>query len=289
MVQEASRTCESMTAIDLRIDPLDFVGNLETPIGVYLRREVLGKKEDAKLRKRLHEKIASKQSDDGSWDQLFVHTANNLWDLALLGYGARDKSVKKGLDWLLTTQTHTYHDHPGFFYSPNRRDPSLMRETSYGEFGPGCTIFYQTPYAVHLFHVLGLDDREEVQQTVKSYLKFWTPTWCGSWCTINVLRMLIEHPRSASSKRGGRAEIPGGPPDQDWGLEELSLLPHVPGHFEGEIQGCGNANRERPALRDQKAEQGRELGEEGQGEQYVPHTRRIRERGNPLGAPKFLA
>jgi hypothetical protein len=190
-----------MTAIDLRIDPLDFVGNLETPIGVYLRREVLGKKEDAKLRKRLHEKIASKQSDDGSWDQLFVHTANNLWDLALLGYGARDKSVKKGLDWLLTTQTHTYHDHPGFFYSPNRRDPSLMRETSYGEFGPGCTIFYQTPYAVHLFHVLGLDDREEVQQTVKSYLKFWTPTWCGSWCTINVLRMLIEHPRSASSKR----------------------------------------------------------------------------------------
>lgn len=190
-----------MNAVMFRTDPLDFVEDMESPVGVYLRRDVFGKKGDSGLRKRLHEDITSEQSDDGSWDQLFVHTANNLWNLALLGYGARDRSVKKGLDWLLTTQTHTYHDHQGFFYSGNRRDPSLMRETSYGEFGPGCTIFYQTPYAVHLFHVLGLDDREEIQQTVKSYLKFWTPTWCGSWCTINVLRMLIEHPRSANSKR----------------------------------------------------------------------------------------
>lgn len=201
MGPQAIRDCEFMNTIVLRADPLDFVEDLESPIGVYLRRDVFRRKGDADLRKRLHDEITSEQSDDGSWDQLFVHTANNLWNLTLLGYGARDRSVKNGLDWLLTTQKSTYHDHPGFFYSPNRRDPSLMRETSYGEFGPGCTIFYQTPYAVHLFHVLDLNDKEEVQQTVKSYLKFWTPTWCGAWCTINVLRMLIEHPLSARSKR----------------------------------------------------------------------------------------
>jgi len=201
MGSQAIRDCEFMNAIVLRADPLDFVEDLESPIGVYLRRDVFGKKGDAGLRKELHKKIVSRQSSDGSWNQLFVHTANNLWDLALLGYGAKDRSVKKGLEWLLTTQKSTYHDHPGFFYSGNRRDPSLMRETSYGEFGPGCTIFYQTAYAVHLFHVLGLGDKKQVRQTVKSYVKFWTPDWCGAWCTVNVLRVLIEHPLSARTKR----------------------------------------------------------------------------------------
>jgi len=76
-----------------------------------------------------------------------------------------------------------------------------MRSTFYGEFGPGCAIFYQTAYAIHLFHVFGFDSNQRIQATVKSYLQFWKPTWCGVWCTINVLRMLIEHPLSAQSKQ----------------------------------------------------------------------------------------
>lgn len=187
---------------ELRVDPLDYVGGVESPIGIYLRREVFGKtKGDGTLRKELRGKIANDQSEDGSWDQLFVHTANRVWDLALMGYGPDDKVVRKGLDWLLTNQVSTYHKQPGFFCSPNRRDPSLMRETYYGEFGPGCTIFYQTAYAIHLFNMLGLEDDENIRTTVKSYLKFWTPDWCGAWCTINVLRVLIEHPLSINSKR----------------------------------------------------------------------------------------
>ncbi|MFQ6107661.1 MAG: hypothetical protein ACE5QF_08790 [Thermoplasmata archaeon] len=187
---------------ELRVDPLDYVERLESPIGVYLRREVFGRRKgDEAIRRDLREGIVSQQSSDGSWDQLFVHTANKLWDLALLGYGPKDPSVKRGLDWILTTQRHRYNNQPGFFYSSNRRDPSLMRETSYGEFGPGCTIFYQTAYAVHLFHILNLDNKKQVQQTVKSYLKFWTPDWCGAWCTVNILRILIEHPLSARSRR----------------------------------------------------------------------------------------
>ena len=52
---------------ELRVDPLDYVEGLESPIGVYLRREVFGKSgDDAALRKDLHGKITSKQSDDGS-------------------------------------------------------------------------------------------------------------------------------------------------------------------------------------------------------------------------------
>jgi len=186
-----------------RVDPFNYVTDLQSPIGVYLRREVFKKERrtDAVLKTKLHDKIVTGQSTDGSWDELFVRTANNLWNLALLGYDAQDKSIRQGLEWLLSIQRHLYHGYPGFFYSGNMEDPSTMRSTFYGEFGPGCTIFYQTAYAVHLFHVLGFDDNRQVQTTVNSYLQFWRPTWCSAWCTINVLRMLIEHPLSKESKQ----------------------------------------------------------------------------------------
>jgi hypothetical protein len=187
----------------LKIDPLNYATGLESPIGVYLRREIFKKetKNDAILKKRLYEQTVTDQSVDGSWNQLFVRTANNLWNLALLGYKADDKSVRKALEWLLSIQKYDYRGYPGFFNSPNRKDPSLMRSTFYGEFGPGCSIFYDTTYAVHLFHIFGLDNNKQVQTTVRSYLYFWNPEWCGAWCTINVLRMLIEHPLSAESKQ----------------------------------------------------------------------------------------
>jgi len=187
----------------LKINPLNFVANLQSPIGVYLRREVFNRetKADTTLKKELCEKTVANQSADGSWDQLFVHTANNLWNLALLGHHAEDTSVERGLEWLLSIQRHQYRGYPGFFHSNNRRDPSLMRSTFYGEFGPGCTIFYQTTYAIHLLHIFGFDENRQVQTTVKSYLQFWRPNWCGAWCNINVLRMLIEHPLSKESKQ----------------------------------------------------------------------------------------
>jgi hypothetical protein len=186
---------------ELRINPADYVNSLNSPIGVYLRRKILGKesKADATLKKVTYQKTVAEQSADGSWNQLFVKTANNLWDLALLGYNAQDSSVQKGLEWLLSIQKHSYHGYPGFFCSSNREDPSIMRSTLYGEFGPGCSIFYQTTYATHLLHVFGFDQDKRVETTVKSYLQFWKPTWCGAWCTINVLRMLIEHPLSKES------------------------------------------------------------------------------------------
>jgi squalene cyclase len=186
---------------ELKVDPLNYAASLESPIGIYLRRAIFKKETntDATLKKELHEKTVADQSTDGSWSQLFVHTANNLWNLVLLGYDAEDENVKKGLEWLLSIQRHQYKGYPGFFYSDNREDPSLMRSTFYGEFGPGCTIFYQTAYAIHLFHIFGFDNHRRIQTTVRSYLQFWKPDWCGAWCTINVLRMLIEHPLSSES------------------------------------------------------------------------------------------
>jgi len=188
---------------ELKVSPFNYVASLESPIGVYLRRSIFKKenKADVILKRRLYEKTVANQSTDGSWNQLFVSTANNLWNLALLGYDAKDKSVKKGLEWLLSIQRHQYRGYPGFFLSNNRKDASVMRSTFYGEFGPGCTIFYQTTYAVHMFHIFGFEDNRKIQTTVKSYLQFWKPGWCGSWCTINVLRILIEHPLSKESKQ----------------------------------------------------------------------------------------
>ncbi len=190
-------------ASTLKANPFNYVSKLESPIGVYLRREVFKKETsaDAALTNRLYEEITAEQATDGSWSQMFVHTANNLWNLTLLGYSADDKSVRKGLEWLLSIQRHLYHGYPGFFHSDNRKDPSVIRSTLYGEFGPGCSIFYETAYAVHLFHIFGFDSNKQVQTTVHSYLQFWRPTWCGAWCTINVLRMLIEHPLSMKSEK----------------------------------------------------------------------------------------
>ncbi len=180
---------------------MSFVEKLSSPIGVYLRRAIFEKetKADNDLKRSLYEKIVTDQSADGSWGQLFVHTANNLWNLALLGYDAEDGSIKKGLEWLLSIQRYQYKGYPGFFLSNNKKDAQVMRATYYGEFGPGCTVFYQTAYAVHLFHIFGFDSNQQVQRAVKSYLQFWSPDWCGAWCTINVLRLLIEHPISAKS------------------------------------------------------------------------------------------
>ena len=190
-------------SVAFKADPLDYVAKLESPIGVYLRREVFGKENraDVELKKKLSEKIVSDQSSDGSWNKLFVHTANNLWNLALLDYDSKDPNVRKGLEWLLSIQRHLYRGYPGFFLSGNRKEASTMRSTFYGEFGPGCTIFYQTAYAVHLFHIFGFDENKQVQRTVNSYLQFWRPTWCSAWCTINVLRILIEHPLSKESEQ----------------------------------------------------------------------------------------
>ncbi len=188
--------------IKLKVDPVDYVSHLRSPVGLYLKRELLKKdsKSSTILRQELYDKTLMGQSQDGSWNQLFVETANNLWNLALLGYDAEDSAVMKGLNWILSVQTHQYRGYPGFFRSSNREDPRRMRSTLYGEFGPGCTVFYQTAYAIHLLHLFGFDDDDRVETTVRSYLQFWTPTWCSAWCTVNVLRVLIEHPLSKESE-----------------------------------------------------------------------------------------
>lgn len=186
---------------DLKDNSLDYLANLESPIGIYLRQALFREEARCKttLREKLHDEIVAGQSANGSWNQLFVRTANNLWNLALMGYEPEDASVQKGLEWLLSIQRVQYKGYPGFFLSNNRKDPSLMRQTLYGEFGPGCTIFYQTTYAIHLFHIFGFDDHQQIEKTIRSYLGFWRPDWCGAWCTINVLRVLIEHPLSMGS------------------------------------------------------------------------------------------
>ncbi len=185
----------------LRIDPLDYVANMGTPIGLYLRSEVLGEvaEGDESLRRKLYREIVEGQAPDGSWGQSFVHTANRLWDLALMGFRSKDSHARKGLVWLLAQQTLQYHGQPGFFNSTNKNDPRIMRDTYYGEFGPGCSNFYQTTYAVHLLNTLGYGEGQ-AERSIRSYLEFWGPEWCGAWCTINVLRVLLEHPLSSGSE-----------------------------------------------------------------------------------------
>ena len=127
----------------LQVSPLNYVVNLESPIGMYLRREVFRKEiqADKNLKKEIYEKIVAGQSVDGSWDQLFVYTANNLWNLALLGCDGKDRAVKKGLEWLLSIQKHQYKGYPGFFLSGHRKDASVMRSIFMGSLGLDVRFF----------------------------------------------------------------------------------------------------------------------------------------------------
>jgi hypothetical protein len=102
---------------ELKYDYLSYVRGLESAIGIYLRREVLeiGLRADAPLRKRLYHQTVAAQSSDGSWNQSFVQTANSLWNLALLGYAAKDRRVEKGLEWLLSIQRHVTVAFPASF------------------------------------------------------------------------------------------------------------------------------------------------------------------------------
>ena len=189
----------------LETDPLDYLVSSKSPIGIYLRKEVLKKEaeDDDALKKELYTETVAGQSDDGSWERLFVYTANNLWNLALLGYDAGDSSVEKGLSWIRSLQKYHYHGYPGFFGSGNRKEARTMRSTFYGEFVPGCTNFYQTTYAVHLLLTFGFGNSEEARTAVESYLRLWgDKDWqCGLQCGSNVLRVLIEHPMSRESKQ----------------------------------------------------------------------------------------
>jgi len=94
----------------LKINPVNYVNSLDSPIGIYLRREILKKEgeADATLKKKTYQKTVAEQSPDGSWDQSFVKTANNLWNHALLGYNEKDPSVQEGLEWVLSIQKHSY-------------------------------------------------------------------------------------------------------------------------------------------------------------------------------------
>jgi len=199
-----------MVMASLKADPWNYIQRLESPIGFYLRRKALksATEKDDLLRHGLHEKIVSGQSMDGSWNGIFVYTANNLCDLINLGYGVEDASVKKGAEWLFSIQRSTYRGFPGFFSSGHREDASIMRSTMYGEFGPGCSLWYQTTYAVHLLSRLGFQEDPRVKTTIDSYLKICGVNppgthdrihWCGAWCDLNVLRVLIQHPSSAES------------------------------------------------------------------------------------------
>jgi hypothetical protein len=188
----------------LKVDPITYVTGLNSPIGVYLREKVFLKttRSEDGLKKELYEKTVSLQSADGSWNQLFVQTANSLWNLSLMGYNLKDPNIKKGLDWLLSIQKYDYGGLSGWiFHSNNRKESRTMRSTFYGEFVPGCTISYETTYATHLLLSFGLGDIKPVQKTVKSYLQVWgNRNWvCGALCGSNVFRVLIEHPISRDS------------------------------------------------------------------------------------------
>jgi hypothetical protein len=110
---------------ELRYDPLPLIKNLETPLGLRTRREVLEENNEG-LSKRLIQSTSNKQLVDGSWGGLIVSTAQAIHDLLDCGSSPDTSSVRRGCSWLLEQQRSPRVelfpntpsiDLPGMFYT----------------------------------------------------------------------------------------------------------------------------------------------------------------------------
>lgn len=100
----------------LRHDVMAFLKGRET-LPAWQTRQLLGTPDgdDEGLKRRLVRERLAGQHSDGSWDGRVTLTARNLGELSDLGATRRHKSVRRGIDWLLS-RPQSQHN-PGMFFA----------------------------------------------------------------------------------------------------------------------------------------------------------------------------
>jgi hypothetical protein len=98
-------------------DPVAYFRGLETPLGVYARRDLLGErvKGDASLARDLARDIRGAQEKDGSWNGSLFETAFRLIDLGYLRMKVTDRPVKLAVEWITSREQGKSAEHKALF------------------------------------------------------------------------------------------------------------------------------------------------------------------------------
>jgi hypothetical protein len=104
-------------------DPGAYLMGLETPLGVFARREILREpiKGDAGLAREMARTIKAAQEKEGHWNGSLYETSFRLIELSYLRLKTTDRGVKTALEWITSRQGAEGADNKAFF-APTEAD-----------------------------------------------------------------------------------------------------------------------------------------------------------------------
>jgi len=195
---------ESLASIALKGDPLDFLADRPTRIGLLTRRELLGVRlrGDGKLSRQLAGALFARQRPDGSWNGSVYESGWALWQLADLGVAKDSAKVQAGVEWLYGQQdvegAYRASERLGFFGSaPPSRGRELQLFTGDRIGSEVARRFQESNYALRTLLRLGRGRDSEVRRHLESlHTLVGTDGWycCGS-CMLSALQAFAHDPR----------------------------------------------------------------------------------------------
>lgn len=211
----------------LKGDPLEFLADRPTRVGLLTRRELLGVRlrGDGKLARQLSGALFARQRPDGSWNGSVYDTGWALWQLADLGAAKESPKIEAAVMWLYGQQDGegAYHasEELGFFGSAQRRDGALQLFTGDRITSDVARKFQESNYALRTLLRLGRGRDGEVRRHLESlHGLVGSAEWycCGS-CMLSALQAFAHDPRSEpppTLQRGLRGLGQRQRPDGTW-------------------------------------------------------------------------
>ena len=207
---------------ELPRDPRPLVQDLDTPLGLKTRQDVLyaQRKGDTELGRRLEQGILAQQCPDGSWQGLITATAHAIHSLLDCGLGSAHPDVGRACLWLLAQQRPLDRDLfpqappmelDGMFFAGQTESEFAFEKRHHPEYGwrrdrQECLDLlptYQTGAALAALCRCGHAAAPEVQRGFESLLRMRGPGgvnyehhWCnchlGGWVRTGVPQFGVE-------------------------------------------------------------------------------------------------
>lgn len=182
-----------------RTDPKAFLAGRETPLGVYVRREILQDvgKGDKALAEKLRREIAGKQQADGSWGHSLPETARAIDSLVDLGF-KEDKAVEKGSLWILARQNapQAYRED---FFALTEKDKASPGKVFTGEaiVSRVSAMFTHSNHSLRSLLRAGYGSEAQVRKKIKRLEALFgeEQVYCCGRCTQSVLQAFGVHPQ----------------------------------------------------------------------------------------------
>lgn len=195
----------------LRYDPFaPFVNDL-SPLGIYVRRDILGQRtpELALARNQHLSRLKSEQMSNGSWKDRVVPTIENLFHLILLG-DAGSTVGEQAVDWLFNDHIESggkkhaaAHLPGGILHVLSRSDGQAIRQRRNLITNRGCAVLVKTGAALYFSAFFNLEGDPRVIDAFRALDQLYSQRrrkWCSYPCSNNVLRAYVSHPLKKSSR-----------------------------------------------------------------------------------------